>query len=64
MDIAVFTQLIGSMGFPIACVIALFFFWNKEREEHKTELQQITQALNNNTLALTRLEELLKNGRN
>lgn len=28
MDVAAFTQLIGTLGFPIACVIALgFFVW-------------------------------------
>lgn len=28
MDVSAFTQLIGTLGFPIACVIALgFFVW-------------------------------------
>ena len=61
MDVSLMTQLITNMGFPIACVIALFWFWNKEREDHKEELQQITTALNNNTQALIKLEELWRN---
>jgi hypothetical protein len=36
MDISVITQLIGSLGFPIACVVAMFYYWNKEREDHKS----------------------------
>lgn len=60
MDINVLTQLITNMGFPIACVIALFWSWNKEREDHKQELDQITQALNNNTQALIKIEALLR----
>lgn len=60
MDINVISQLIANMGFPIACVIALFWFWNKEREDHKTELEQITTALNNNTQALIKLEALFR----
>lgn len=59
MDIQVFTQLLSSVGFPIACVVAMFYYWNKEREAHKEEMEKMTEALNNNTLALTKLEGLL-----
>ena len=62
MDMGAVTSLIGTLGFPIACVIAMFYYWNKEREDHKEEMAQVTQALNNNTIALTRLEDVLKNG--
>lgn len=61
MDVGVIQQLIGSLGFPIACVIAMFYMWNREREDHKTEMGSVTQALNNNTQALIRIEEYLKN---
>lgn len=63
MDIGVITQLIGTLGFPIACVIAMFFFWNKEREDHKTEMQKMTEALNNNTLALIKIESIIEHGK-
>ena len=58
------TQLIGSLGFPITCVIAMFYFWNKEREDHKTEMQNMTEALNNNTLALIKLQSVIEHGEN
>lgn len=56
MDITTITQLIGTLGFPIACCIALFYYMTKEREEHKQEMDKMVEALNNNTLALTRIE--------
>jgi hypothetical protein len=64
MDVGVIQQLIGTLGFPIACVIAMFYMWNKEREDHKTEMGNMTTALNNNTQALVKIEEYLKNGHN
>lgn len=61
MDISAFTQLIANLGFPIACTIALFWSWSKERESHKQEIDRITEALNNNTQALIKIEELIRN---
>lgn len=62
MDVGVLTQLISTCGFPIACVIAMFYFWNKEREDHKQEMQNMTEALNNNTLVLTKIQGILEHG--
>ena len=59
MDVTVITQLIGSVGFPIAACIALFYRMNKQDEQHKEEMTKITESLNNNTIALTRLSEKL-----
>lgn len=60
MSIELLQTLIGSLGFPIACVIAMFWMWNKEREDHKQEISKVTEALNNNTQALIKIEELLR----
>ena len=57
MDMSAITTLIGSLGFPIAACIACFWMLNKERDEHKSEMQQVTEAIKNNTLALTTLTE-------
>lgn len=56
MDISTITTLIGSLGFPIAACVALFWYMTKQREEHKAEMEKMVEALNNNTLALNRLE--------
>lgn len=63
MDLGLLQQLIGTLGFPIACVCAMFWMWNKEREDHKAEMQKMTEALNNNTQALIKIEEIIRNGR-
>ena len=63
MDLSAITTLIGSLGFPIAACIACFWMLNKEREEHKAEMQEVSKAITNNTIALNTLtERLTKNG--
>ena len=57
MDMSAITTLIGSLGFPIAACIACFWMLNKEREEHKAEMQKVTEAITNNTMALNTLTE-------
>lgn len=57
MDLSAITTLIGSLGFPIAACIACFWMLNKERDERKNEMQQVTEAIRNNTIALTTLTE-------
>ncbi len=61
MDMSAVTQMITNLGFPIACVVALFWEWNKERENHKEEMEKLTAALNNNTEALIKIEEFIRN---
>ena len=48
MDINTFTQLINSIGFPIAMVV--YFIWDKTRLTN-----QLTDAINNNNLILEKL---------
>lgn len=59
MDMTMFTELIGTMGFPIACVIALFWMWNKERDEHRAESEKWMEAFNKNTDAIRDLREII-----
>lgn len=60
MDVSMVTSLIGSLGFPIACCIALFYQLHKSDENHKEEMQKVTEALNQNTIAITQLTEKLE----
>ena len=48
-------QAIGTLGFPIAACIALFWQNYKLNESHKKEMEKITEAVNNNTIAITNL---------
>lgn len=50
-------QVIQTLGFPIAVAIAMFWQNTKLQEQHKEEMSKITEALNNNTIALTELKD-------
>lgn len=51
---------IKDIGFPIACVVAMFWMWDREREEHKNEAKQWAEALNNNTAVMQKLVDRLE----
>ena len=59
MDLGAIQTIISNLGFPISCAVAMFWMMNKERENHKEEMQKVTEALNNNTLALTELRDMI-----
>lgn len=61
-------QLISALGFPIVAALGCAYFvkWQYEqnqkqieemRKEHKEEVANMTKAIENNTIALTRLIE-------
>ena len=65
MDVSGLIQIVGSLGFPIVACIAVFWYLMKESENHKEEVNKLTEALQNNTIALTKLcDELEKGDRN
>ena len=64
-------QVISAVGFPIVAAIGCGYFvkWQYEqnqqqiesmRQEHKEETSKMTEALNNNTLALQKLIDKLE----
>lgn len=55
MDFSAVSQLISSVGFPIAACVALFWQMNKESTQHKEEMVALKESLNQNTLAITKL---------
>lgn len=57
MDINTLIQLVGSLGFPIVACGALFWRMVKSDEQHKAEMNKMSEALNNNTAALVKLTE-------
>lgn len=60
MDANAIMTMVQTLGFPIVCCGALFWRMMKESDNHKEEMEKVTDALNNNTKALIRLEESLK----
>lgn len=56
------TQLISTLGFPIVCCIFLFKQNIDIMNKHDTEIKSLMEALNNNTIAITRLCDKIKDG--
>ena len=52
---------ICTVGFPIVAYGALFWYVMKKDTEHREEVEKMTEAINNNTIALTKLMERLDN---
>ena len=52
-------NLIGNYAFPIVCCCALFWKMNKDEILHKEESDKFSEAVNNNTLVLTKLLDKL-----
>jgi hypothetical protein len=50
---------ISTVGFPIVVAAAMFWKMNKQDEDHKQEMGKVTEAINNNTIALTKLLDRL-----
>ena len=57
MDVNVLIQLIGSLGFPFVACGALFWHMVKSDDQHKEEMDKMSEAINNNTAALLKLTE-------
>ena len=66
-------QLISALGFPIIAALGCAYFvkWQYEqnqkqveemRKEHKEEVANMTTAIENNTIAITRLIEKIDKG--
>ena len=60
MDSQAFSQLISSVGFPI---IACMIMWKSLQDStaaHKEEMDGMKESLNQNTLVLSELKQMLK----
>ena len=55
MDASAITQIVSSVGFPIAACLICFWYVNKLTETHKEEVNKLTDALNNNTIVMQKL---------
>lgn len=60
MDVNIITQIISNLGFPIACVITMFWMLNKERDAHKAETAELAKAIENNTQVMTKVLDKLE----
>ncbi len=71
MDIQAILQAITTVGFPIVCCGAMMWYVkystdqnrdevSKLNEQHRLEMTEVTQAINNNTMALQKLCDLMQ----
>lgn len=59
MDINAITQIISSVGFPIAMCVYIMYVMQKQTESHKTEIDELRNTIENNTVAIVKLVEKL-----
>lgn len=55
MDVGSITQIVSTVGFPIAMCVTLLWYIKDLTDKHKQETEQFTEALNNNTIVLQKL---------
>ena len=55
MEIAEITSIITQIGFPIAVCLICFWYIKKIQEDHKAEIDKMSEAINNNTLVMQKL---------
>lgn len=60
MDVQTVSQLISSIGFPIAACCAIFYMMNKEREDHKNEVNTLKDVISNINETLASLKQLIE----
>lgn len=59
MDVNAISTLISSVGVPSALCFVFAYVIYKMSEQHKEETAKMTEALNNNTLAIQKLSDRL-----
>ena len=75
MDYATISSFIQTVGFPAVCVLGMGWYvkyitdqhheeLKSMQDQHRQEMNDVTQALNNNTLALQKLTDYITLGGN
>lgn len=52
-------SIISSVGFPITMTLILLWYIYDSNNKHKEEIDKMSEALNNNTIAITKLLDRL-----
>lgn len=59
MDGTAITTLIGTVGFPIVMCLLMFKQLRDSDTKHSEEISKMSEAINNNTIAITKLVDAL-----
>ena len=60
MDFTEMGQLIGTLGFPIVACCVVFWYLQKESENHKQEMSSMRDAINANTSVIAELKMIMQ----
>ena len=60
MDTQNIADLITSVGFPIFACVAIFYMLNKEREDHKAEVNSLKDVIADINETLSALKQLIE----
>lgn len=59
MDVQAITQIVSTVGFPIAMCCLMGYYIKYTEDRHRAEVSELTKAVNNNTLVLQKLTDQL-----
>ena len=59
-NVQVLIQAISTVGFPIAMCVIMAYYVKYTEDKHREEINSIREALENNTLALTKLSDKME----
>lgn len=60
MDANTIFEAIATVGFPIVAYGAMFYHMIQQTKAHKEEMKQMIDAITTNTIALTKLEDVIR----
>ena len=60
MELTELGQLIGTLGFPIVACCVVFWYLQKESENHKQEMSSMRDAVNANTSVIAELKMIMQ----
>lgn len=60
MEVNDIIQVVSTLGFPVVMCALLFWYMVRIQEAHKEEMNALKDSLNQNTLALTELRDVIK----
>lgn len=59
-DVNVLIQAVSTVGFPIVMCAIMFWFLNKEQENHKAEMLSLKEVISENNAVLVGLKQLIE----
>lgn len=59
MDVQVIIQSISTVGFPIVMCLLFMYYIKYVNDQHKDEINKLSESINNNTLVMQKLLDKL-----